>query len=88
MATPLEPKLIRLVERLDSYHKRRADAHGYLYTTTRSFGLGSLIEAKSIATGALCTLDKRFIEGQADATELQTKKEEVGCVVAGNVHTP
>lgn len=71
MATPLEPKLIRLVEHIDGYHKRRADAHGYLYIATRSFGLGSLVEARSIATGALCTLDKRFIEEATDATELQ-----------------
>ena len=45
---------------LDDYHQRRANKHGYIYIVNRKYG--PLYEARSIATGVLCTLDKRFLE--------------------------
>lgn len=68
MVTQLESKLVQLADNLDGYHQRRADVHGYLYISIRSFGLGSLVETKSIATGVLCTLDRRFLKDVDDAT--------------------
>ncbi len=68
MVTQLEPKLVQLAANIDGYHQRRADVHGYIYIAYRSFGLGSLVEAKSIATGVLCTLDRRFLKDVDDAT--------------------
>ena len=61
--------LIRFKDDLDEYHQRRADKHGYLYIFKRSFGNGSLVEGRSLATGALCTLDKRFIEVDSNGQE-------------------
>lgn len=71
MPTDIDPpKLIRLKQVTDdAHHKRRAEKHGYIYFATRFFGNGSLVEAKSVATGALCTLDRRFIEELADGEE-------------------
>ena len=60
--------LIRLKDPLDSYHQRRADAHGYLYVVTRR-GSGEVpdcLEARSIATGVVCTLITFFTEEATD----------------------
>ena len=71
-AAPL--KLVRLKEgELNEYHQRRADKHGYIYYGLRWFGAdymtgqrGALIEAKSLATGAVVTLYSLYVEEQAD----------------------
>ena len=69
MPTDIDPpRLVHIKEGvLDAYNQRRAEKHGYIYLAIRSFGNGSLVEARSVATGALCTLDRRFIEEASDA---------------------
>lgn len=62
-------KLIRLTDRLDGYHRRRQEKHGYLYLRVRSFGDGDFVEARSIATGVVCTFDRRFIEEVGSAVQ-------------------
>ena len=60
--------LIRLKEPLDNYHQRRADAHGWLWVLTRR-GDGEVpdfVEARSIATGVVCTLITFFTEEADD----------------------
>ena len=58
--------LIRLKSRLDDYHQRRADKHGHLYVVVRhtepDFPPLNLYEAKSIATGVVCTLYPEYTE--------------------------
>lgn len=58
--------LVRLRDRLDPYHQRRADKHGRLFVVVRhtepDFPAINLYEAKSISTGAVCTLDPLYLE--------------------------
>jgi hypothetical protein len=51
---------------LDDYHQRRANKHGYIYLATRRDGY---YNAKSVATGAICTLLSRFVEEAHDGQE-------------------
>ena len=82
--------LARLKEPLDPYHQRRADKHGYLYIIqgTREHGIvmspgwiphkyKALYEARSIATGVICTFRPECMELIGDT-----------CIGADNVHTP
>ena len=70
-------KMIRLKpeEKLDAYHKRRLEEHGWLYFGTKKIlervddGRASLYEAKSVATGVLCTLLPSFCEELEDALQ-------------------
>lgn len=56
-------RVLSLKDELDDYHEARAHKHGYLYFLVRKCGmLGDLYEAKSIATGHICTLEKRYVE--------------------------
>lgn len=72
--------LARLREPMDSYHQRRADKHGYLYivqaVAENPFRVG-LYEARSIATGVVCTFRTECMELIGDT-----------CIGADNVHTP
>ena len=59
------PKLVCLKPHLDDYHQRRADKHGYIYYATHTFGFNDeMVEAKSLATGALVTLFANMLEEQ------------------------
>lgn len=64
--------LTRLKGTLDPYHQRRKDIHGSLYVVEKVFGSDSgLIEARSIATGVLLTLDRHTLEkAPENGTEL------------------
>ena len=63
-------KLLRLKDELDDYHQRRADKHGWLYLSTGRLRHPALCEARSIATGVVCTFESDFVEEAADAPEL------------------
>lgn len=52
--------LIRLIDDLDGYHERRKAANGSLYLVVRRYN--GVVEARSIATGRVCTFDVSFIE--------------------------
>jgi hypothetical protein len=55
--------LIRLTDKLDTWHSRRAEKHGRLYVfLNRDRIVGDIIEAKSLATGVICTFEETFIE--------------------------
>ena len=60
--------MLKPENKLDGYHQRRLQKHGYLYIVTRIFG-GTLYEAKSISTGRVCTLDCCQCEDEPDAQE-------------------
>jgi hypothetical protein len=66
--------LILLKEPLDGYHHRRAEKHGWIYFVTHEtdseYPLLNLYEARSLATGVVCTLDPAFTEKVEDAEEL------------------
>jgi hypothetical protein len=62
-----------LNEDLDLYHQQRADKHGRLYKLVRRFGTADiLLEARSVATGVVCTIDSRFTEKLSDAVQEQS----------------
>ena len=52
--------IIGLRENLDEYHAKRAAKHGWIYICKRRYN--GIYEAKSVATGALCTLLDPFVE--------------------------
>lgn len=67
--------LVRLKEPLDLYHRRRTEKHGWLYTVEVEDIEGvlpisgislkrysNLLEARSIATGVVCTLLPKYVE--------------------------
>jgi hypothetical protein len=56
--------LVRLKEPLDDYHQRRADKHGWLYIVDeyRKWPYQALVEARSLATGVVCTLIPECVE--------------------------
>lgn len=64
-------RLVRLKDKLlDNYHQRRADKHGWLYVVVRDVYPGTeshLIEARSVATGVVCTFVPIFVEDAPDA---------------------
>lgn len=63
--------LLRLYPSLPGYHERRREKHGDLYFFVRTLGIsGALIEARSLATGVICTLDRQYVEVADDGTEL------------------
>lgn len=54
---------LRDEDTLDDYHRARLHKHGRLYILLRKCGMfRDLYEAKSIATGVVCTLDKHHVE--------------------------
>lgn len=61
-------RVVKLKLILDEYHQRRADKHGYIYFVVKEFGTRirsldpRLYEAKSLATGAVCTLESKFCD--------------------------
>jgi hypothetical protein len=59
-------RLVRLKDTTDSYHRRRAEKHGYIYFVTRSSWHGGVLEAKSLATGVTCSLLADMVEEQDD----------------------
>ena len=60
--------LLRVKADADGWHMRRVARHGWLYILTRRNGIfGDLLEAKSIATGAIVTLMEDSVEGAPDA---------------------
>lgn len=62
--------LIQLKDRLDVYHQHRADKHGWLYWVVRVDEVtNSLYEARSIATGMVCTLDADYTEKALHAVQ-------------------
>jgi hypothetical protein len=78
--------LLHLKEPLDLYHQRRADEHGYIYFLVREFllrdkdklprriggrMLRNVCEARSLATGVVCTLSHEFLELVEDAEKTQ-----------------
>lgn len=76
---------IRLKDRdlLDRYHKKRLDTHGSLYIVNdpdktsrvayvhddREVRRATLYEARSIATGVVCTLAPEYTEEYTDAVQ-------------------
>jgi hypothetical protein len=52
--------LVQLKEPLNEYHKRRADRHGWLYIRVNK--RPDLIEARSLATGVVCTFLPEYVE--------------------------
>jgi hypothetical protein len=59
--------MVRLKDTLNEYHQKRADMHGYIYYILRkhawSMPDGShMYEAKSLATGAICSLFSEYVE--------------------------
>lgn len=55
--------MVALQADLNPYHERRRDSHGSLYIVVRfSEPIGGIIEAKSIATGRVCTLQAAYLE--------------------------
>ena len=55
--------LVQLKEPLDGYHKRRADVHGWLYIVDGPISpYQALVEARSLATGVVCTLIPECVE--------------------------
>lgn len=67
--------LIRLREDiLDASHSRCAKRHGYLYIFRgRDDICDDIIEAKSVATGAVINLLEIFLEGVPDALQEQSR---------------
>ena len=78
--------IVRLVDELDPYHRRRRDAHGWLYIVekvvgkrpmhdveTQTFKRRDVYEARSVATGVVCTIESRFTERFPDDEGLQTR---------------
>jgi len=76
----MSERLVRLKDSLDEYHQQRADKHGWLYivtnydTSRRAImyqrelrRLEGFYEARSLATGVICTLLPEFVEEIADA---------------------
>ena len=65
--------LARLKEPLDGYHQRRADKHGWLYVIQGLTAVGPhpkpIYEARSIATGVVCTFRPECLELIDDAHE-------------------
>lgn len=55
-----EGDLVQLKETLDPYHARRRDIHGVAYVVERV--TNGLIEARSVGTGVLLTLDETSLE--------------------------
>ena len=53
----------------DLYHIRRLEKHGVIYFVVREFADGALYEAKSLATGAICTLQSSFCVEAEDAVQ-------------------
>lgn len=51
-------------EGLNDYHYLRAERHGYLFVVHRAYG--PLVEARSLATGRVCTLDTTYLERTPD----------------------
>lgn len=51
---------LRPDKQLDPYHERRLRRHGAIYFVTREHAEGYLYEAKSLATGAVCTLISEY----------------------------
>lgn len=67
-------KMVRLKpeEKLNAYHKRRLEKHGWLYFVVREDtggGRSPMYEAKSVATGAICTLLPICCEELEDAVQ-------------------
>lgn len=66
-------RMLQLKKELDSYHQRRADKHGWLYVQVRPHDetdrFIGLYEARSIATGVVCTLDAAYIEEGTSALQ-------------------
>ncbi len=72
--------LVRLKEPLDAYHRRRLDKHGWLYIVTnypatailmednRPLRFKNLYEARSIATGVVCTFRPECVEVADDGS--------------------
>ena len=66
--------LLHLKEPLDAYCERRADAHGYIYFLVRETGVHPertthIYEARSLATGVVCTFRPVTMEKIEDASE-------------------
>lgn len=47
---------LRPDKQLDPYHTRRLEKHGAIYFVVREHADGYFYEAKSLATGVVCTL--------------------------------
>ncbi len=66
-------RMLQLKKELDPYHQRRADKHGWLYVQVRpddEFNLFvGIYEARSIATGVVCTLDAAYVEEGTSALQ-------------------
>jgi hypothetical protein len=77
----MSERLVRLKDSLDEYHQQRADKHGWLYIATnydasrriimyqrhQARRVKGLYEARSLATGVICTLLPEFVEEIVDA---------------------
>lgn len=65
----MKKKMVYLAKYHDSYHQRRLERHGVIYFVVREFAGGALYEAKSLATGAICTLQSSFCVEAKDAVQ-------------------
>lgn len=62
-------KMVYLKESNNPYHQRRLEKHGAIYFVVRESPCGDLYEAKSLATGVVCTLHSRFCMEARDAVQ-------------------
>lgn len=53
----------------DPYHIRRLEKHGAIYFVVREHASGYFYEAKSLATGAVCTLSSHCCVEAEDAVQ-------------------
>lgn len=66
--------IVHLKDGLDAYHQRRADEHGHFFKVVRVMNPNGklyppMYEARSVATGVVCTLDQRFLEELPNAVQ-------------------
>lgn len=62
-------KMVYLRESSHPYHQRRLKKHGAIYFVVSEWAGGHMYEAKSLATGAICTLQSSFCVEAKDAVQ-------------------
>lgn len=62
-------KMVYLRESNNPHHQRMLKKHGAIYFVVSEWSGGDLYEAKSLATGVVCTLHSRFCMEARDAVQ-------------------